>query len=119
MYRYNDLVKQLLNKDFKNLNFTVYNFIDGNGYVKEMSVIRNEKLDIEDFSFIVFDVPTEQRSEIKSNNYDTIKKYNEFKYYVEKECQQTPQLCIFIMKELGVVIAVKPKLLDINTIDFK
>ncbi len=119
MSKYDELIEQLYDGSFRDMMFTVYNFIDNDGYVREMSAIRNEKMGIEDFSFMMFDIPASDKTAIKSNNRETIQKYNDFKYYIEKECQKILQIGIFVMKEFGVVIAVKPKHFDLSSINTK
>ena len=107
--RYDELLQQLYEKDFNDLRFTVYNFIENDGYVNEISAAHGQKYGIDDFGFIVFDIPDDDKKAIKSGNAVTIQRYKAFKYYIEKECQDIPNCAIFIMKELGVVIAVKLK----------
>lgn len=107
--RYGDLLQQLYDKDFNNLRFTVYNFIENDGYVNEISAAHGEKYGIDDFEFIVFDISDEDKKAIKCGNTVVIQKYKAFKYYIEKECQAIPNCAIFIMKEFGIVIAVKLK----------
>ena len=112
--RYDELLQQLYRKEFNNLRFTVYNFIDSDGYINEISAAHGEKYGIDDFEFIVFDISDEDKKAIKNGNAVTIQRYKAFKYYIEKECQTVPNCAIFIMKELGIVIAVKLKHYDIG-----
>lgn len=114
MGRFDNLLEQLYDKDFNNMRFTVYNFIDSDGYVNEISALKHERLGIEDFSFMVFDISDEDKHGIKSNDSEIIQKYKDFKHYIEKECQKMPQVAIFIMNELGIVVAVKLKHFDLG-----
>lgn len=114
MGRYDNLLQQLYDKEFSDLRFTVYNFIESDGYVDEISAINGKKYDIDDFGFIVFDIPEDDKKGIKCGNAVTIQKYRVFKHYIENECQNKPECAIFIMKELGIVIAVKLKSYNIN-----
>lgn len=107
--RYDELLEQLYSKDFSDLRFTVYNFIENDGYVNEISAAHGEKYGIDDFEFMVFDISDEDKKAIKSGNAVTIQRYRAFKHYIEEECQKIPNCGIFIMKELGIVIAVKLK----------
>lgn len=107
--RYDELLKQLYEKDFVNLRFTVFNFIDSDGYVDEISALNKAHYGIDDFEFIVFDIPQEDKKAIKNGNALVIQRYKAFKHYIEKECQEVPNCAIFIMKDLGIVIAVKLK----------
>lgn len=112
--KYDELIDQLYNRDFNNMRFSVYNFIDDDGYVNEISALKGEKYGIEDFSFMVFEISDEDKKSIKSGDSAILQKYKDFKHYIEKECQKIPQLGIFIMKDLGVVVAVKLKLFDLG-----
>ena len=114
MGRYDTLLQQLYEKDFNELRFTVYNFIENDGYVNEISAIHKLKYGIDDFEFIVFDIPEDDRNAIKHGNALVIQRYRVFKQYIEKECQEVPNCAIFIMKELGLVIAVKLKTFNIR-----
>jgi hypothetical protein len=69
---------------------------------------------MDSFEFIVFDIPVEDRNEIKEGNAAVIQKYKDFKHIIENEKQKVPNCAIFIMKELGIVIAVKLKFFNIH-----
>ena len=112
--KYDELIRQLYERDFSDMRFSVFNFIDEDGYVNEISALDNEKYGIEDFSFMIFDISDNDKNKIKLSDAATLMKYKEFKYYVEKECQKKPKLSIFIMKDIGVVIAVKLKTYDLS-----
>lgn len=115
--RYNSLLKQIVDNEYSPLKYTVFNFIDNDGYVSEISALNNKKYDIDGFEFMVFDIPEEHRSDIKSGNAVTIQKYRVFKQYVEKDCQKIPNCSVFILKDLGIVICVKVKEYDVKTFE--
>lgn len=117
--RYDTLLSQLYNKHYVDLKFTVYNFIENDGYVNEISAVHNQKYDIDDFEFIVFDLPEDDSKAIKNSNAFVIQKYRTFKHYIEKECQTIPNCSIFILKDLGIVVAVKLKTFDIKQLEEK
>lgn len=109
MGRYDSLLRQLYDKEFVDLRFTVYNYIESDGYVNEISAAHGKKYDIDDFEFIVFDLSDEERKAIRLGNALVIQKYRAFKHYIENECQEVPNCGIFIMRDLGIVVAVKLK----------
>lgn len=117
MKNYNKMFAQLHNKHFVNLKFTVYNFIENDGFVNEISALHNKKYDIGDFEFFMFDIPEDDKKAIKSGNAFVIQKYRTFKHYIENECQTVPDCSIFIMKEFGIVIAVKLKEFNIKKLE--
>ena len=114
--RYDELLRQLYEKDFVNLRYTVFNFIDSDGYVNEISALNKAHYGIDDFEFMVFDISDEDKKAIKNGNAFIIQKYRTFKHYIEKECQEVPNCAIFIMKDLGIVIAVKLKYYNLGKI---
>lgn len=115
--RYEYLTRQFHEKEFGNMRFSVFNHIEDDGYVTEISALDNEEYGIDDFSFMVLDIPEEDRGKIRASDAATIAKYREFKRYVEKECQERPRLAVFIMKDVGVVVAVKLKTYNLE--DFR
>lgn len=112
---YDELFKQFKEKEFRPLRFTVYNFIENDGYVSEISMLKGKRLDIEDFEYFAFDIPDEDKNGIKCGNNSIIQKYSSFSYYVER-CQKIPECMVFVMKDLGIVIAVKLKDFDIDNL---
>lgn len=113
---YKELFEQLKNREFRPLRFTVYNFIENDGYVAEISGLKGKKLGIDDFEYLAFDIPDEDKCGIKANNSSVIQKYNSFSYYIEHLCQKSPECMVFVMKDLGIVFAVKTNDFDINNL---
>ena len=70
------------------------------------SILYNKSLDIDN----------EDKVGIRSENTNVINKYYMFSYYVEHTCQTIPECMVFVMKDLGVVICVKLKNFDVNTL---
>lgn len=116
MNNYEDLLWQLHGKKFNPMNFTVYNFIEDDGYVKELSALKHETFTMDDFEFMILSIPDDDKKGIKIKNRSILQHYIDFKYYIEKECQDIPQCGIFIMKDLGIIVAVKLKSYNIATI---
>ena len=65
--RYDELLRQLYEKDFVNLRYTVFNFIDSDGYVNEISALNKAHYGIDDFEFIVFDISDEDKKDVIDN----------------------------------------------------
>ena len=113
---YAGLLKQIKEKEYKPLRFTIYNFIENDGYVAELSGLKGKRFDIDDFEYISLDIDNEDKVGIRSDNTSIINKYYMFSYYVEHTCQEIPECMVFVMKDLGVVICVKLKDFDIKTL---
>lgn len=110
---YNELIEQLLNGNYKRANFTVYNFIENDGYVNELSAVIKYKFEKDDFEYLIFNIGDDKKL-IKKNDTEVINKYKSFKAYIEKDCQDIVKVGIFIMEDIGVVFAVKPFMYDIS-----
>jgi len=113
---YADLLKQIKEKEFKPLRFTIYNFIENDGYVAEISCLKGKRLGMDDFEYISFDLNDDDKTAIRAENDSVINKYNMFSYYIEHNCQKIPECMVFVMKDLGVVICVKLKDFDVKTL---
>lgn len=111
---YVDLLKQIKEKEYKPLRFTIYNYIEDDGYVSEISALKGKKYEIEDFEYVSLDIPEADKIAIKSENTNVLNRYYSFSYYVEHTCQTLPECMVFVMKDLGIVFAVKPKNFDVN-----
>lgn len=108
------LIKQILEKPFNRMLYTVYNFVVDEGYVNQL-VRQGIDADIDDLEFIKFDICEEEKENIKKGKCD---KFKSFRTYIEQEIQGgKPVLCIFIMKDYGAVVAVKPKNYDFRNIE--
>ena len=111
---FKDLIEQLRTHPFRRMLFTIYSYIEDDGYISTVA----KDCGVDDLEFIKFDIGDESKSIAEGDRF-VIAKYKAFKRYVEKTCQTVPNLSIFILKDLGLVVAVKPKNFDINTITFK
>lgn len=110
-----NLLEQLFTKPFRNLLFTVYNHIEDDGFVIEASNQDKENYGMDDFEFMKFDVSDDEKKAIKNKKSDIMHILNDFKYEVERERQPLFAHCrIYIMKDLGSVIAVKTKNFDVS-----
>ena len=110
----NELMEQLFTNPFKKMLFTPYNLIEDEGFVIEASNNDKESYGMEDFEYLQFKIDTEDKKAIKANKKDILNVFNDLKYEVEKQKQKPFAYCrIYIMKDLGSVIAVKLKSFDI------
>lgn len=113
---YAGLLDQLKKKEFGQLRFTIYNFIENEGYIAELSGHNGRKYDIDDLEYVAFDIPDEDKNAIRSENRDVISRYNSFGHYIDGLCKGFSECGIFVMKELGIVFAVKPIGFDVEKI---
>lgn len=109
----NNLKEQLFKGLFKDMLFSIYNKIDDDGFVKEISAIDNKNYGIDDFHYLYFIIQQETKDAIKfggiKNRINGM--LNNFKYYVEHELQkgEYAHCRIYILKDYGSLIAVKPR----------
>lgn len=111
----NELMEQLLNNPFKKMLFTTYNLIEDEGFVIEASNQDKKSYDMDDFEYCQFTLDVDDKKAIKAKKADILNVFNDFKYEVEKVLQPKFAYCrIYVMKDIGVVIAVKVKNFDIK-----
>ena len=106
-----DLLRQLYEKPFRKILFGIYNAIDDDGIVREISAIDNTEYGIDDFQFLNFDISDDARLAIKNNTYNSINRImDDFKYYVENKLQEnvSAHCRIYKLREYGALVAVKP-----------
>lgn len=111
----NELMEQLLNNPFKKMLFATYNLIEDEGFVIEVSNQDKKSYDMDDFEYCQFALDVDDKKAIKAKKVDILNVFNDFKYEVEKILQPKFAYCrIYVMKDIGVVIAVKVKNFDIK-----
>lgn len=116
-FSHDDLLSQLREMPFGRTPFTVYNFADDDGWVKELSVLNKVSVyDFDDLETLRLIIPDEDCESLKMNRRSVLDFYNGFKRLVEKEMQSTPNVAIFIIRDIGSVFAVKPKGYDVEKI---
>ena len=106
--KYTELTEQVLNKEYKTINFAIYNHIDDDGWLKELSAHNGVDYGIDDLEYTLLTISDEDKSGIKNNLSPVIQKYKLFKRYVEHELQDFHNIGVFIMNEYGCVVVVKP-----------
>lgn len=107
----NDLLKQLYEKPFRKMIFGIYNIIDDDGFVKEISSVDKKQYCIDDFHFLNFDISDDARIVIKNGTNNKISEvFDSFKHYVENKLQTgiSAHCRIYKLKEYGALVAVKP-----------
>ena len=109
-----ELYKQLFENQSRELLFTVFNLIEDDGFVIEANNQDKTQYDMDDFDFIKFDISDDDKKAIKCKKSDVLNVLNDFKYEIERVKQKSFPYCrIYVMKDLGSVIAVKLKLFDV------
>lgn len=108
---FNELLEQLYNSPYKEISFSIFNFIENDGFIDELYCINKTKYGLDDFEFIKFKIDDKQRNGIKYSKREHTRFFKAFKEYVEKELQLDviPKLRIYLIKESGSLIAVKLK----------
>ena len=103
------LIEQLKHADYKRVTFGIFNFIDSEGFVDEVSSCDKTKYDIEDFCYYKFNLSDKEKNGIKYSKKEIIHFFKEFKSYIENSVQKNniPKIRIYIIKESGSLIAVK------------
>lgn len=116
-FTHDDLLSQLKEMPFGRTPFTVYNFADEDGWVTELSALNKVCVyDFDDLETLKFVIPADDVEYLKMNRRSTVDFYNKFKKRVENELQTTPNVAVFVIKDVGGVFAVKPKEYDITQI---
>lgn len=108
---FNELLEQLYNNPYKKITFSIYNFIENDGFIDELFCCNKTKYGLDDFEYIKFTIDDKQKNGIKYSKKEYTRFFKAFKEYVEKEIQHDviPNLRIYLIKESGSLIAVKLK----------
>lgn len=110
MDKIDNLLQQLYYKEYRSISFSIFNFIEEDGFITELYAVTKTQYDIDDFEFIKFDITDDLRSGIKYSKKDYIHFAYDFKNYVENELQKdVVKLKIYPIKQSGSLIAVKLK----------
>ena len=104
------LITQIKDKGFKPINFSMYNFMDDCGFIAELEAVHKQKLTINDFESIVFELPLNEKNGIIHHIKSVSQKYIDLKKYVEETIQEDknkPKAMVFIKRDNGSVFLVK------------
>lgn len=114
-----ELLKQIIAKGFKESSYSVYNFIEDDGFISELKVNFGKRYFPEDFEYIVFDLDVKDKNGIIYSMSKVMKKFIELKKFVEFESQDDKgktKARLYIKKDKGNVFIVKLKEFDLMEI---
>lgn len=106
---FNELLEQIYSSPYKKVTFSIFNFIENDGFIDELFCADKTRYGIDDFEYIKFSIDDKQKSGIKYSKREYTRYFKAFKEYVEKDLQETAisRLRIYLIKESGSLIAVR------------
>lgn len=114
MVDFDDLLKQLKSSEFRPASFSIFNFIENDGFLTELYATEKIKYDIDDFEYLKFTVSDEIKNGIKYSKKDVLKEVQSFKEYIEKDLQKDVKKAkVYPIKVSGSLIIVKLKNFDL------
>lgn len=116
MEKYVDLLKQINSVPFKNVTFSIFNYIDNEGFVDEVCGANKEKYGIDDFEYLKLVISEKEKNGIKFSNKEIVSNFKNFKSYIENDLQEDsiPKMRVFLIKESGSLIVVRLKNFNIK-----
>lgn len=116
MEKYVDLLKQINSVPFKNVTFSIFNYIDNEGFVDELCGANKEKYGIDDFEYLKLLISEKEKNGIKFSNKEIVSNFKNFKSYIENDLQEDsiPKMRVFLIKESGSLIVVRLKNFNIK-----
>lgn len=112
----NKLLEQIQNGEYRDLYFTTYNFLDENNWLLEQKSINGFDYDIDDLSFIKLNLGDNIENEVKFSDVLLNRQLSRLKDIVVSSTEN--RMGLFVMKDIGVLMAVKPKNYDISNVKF-
>lgn len=116
----NDLVSNLLeqikNGEYRDLYFTTYNFLEENNWLLEQKTLNGKDYDIDDLSFIKLELPVIDSVSLDVNDALVRKCVEELRKILIKASHN--RMGLFIMKDINVIMVVKPKNFDVFMLNF-
>jgi hypothetical protein len=103
MNNYEDLINQIKVRQFKNMSFSLYNYIsEESGYFHQL---KNKGVDctIDDMQSLLIELTKEEKEQIKKGQ---IERYLAFKEHIESN---NNKVGVFILKQYGAIYVAKPK----------
>ena len=116
MENFEYILEQIKNNDYRSLMFTIYNFVDESGWLIEHKPKDGGTYDIDDLCYAKINFE-EDNEESRLFTRTDLMKIGELKHIVERETNGNVGL--FVMKDIGHLIAVKPNDYDVTQIEFK
>lgn len=106
------LLKQVMDKDFKKSNFTVYSILDEDGFISELHGMFNVNYSIDDFEYIMLDLSIKEKNAILYRMTFMMDKLRDLRHLIEKEIQDNPlkpKARVYVDKEKCFVFVAKLK----------
>lgn len=109
-------LKQILDKEFKNCNYTIYNKLQGDGIIREMQNNFGKVFWVEDFEYLFIDFEDSEKVGIKYRNPNMMKPLNRLKSFIDITAQDDhtkPKAFFMIDKNNPSAYVVKLKGFDL------
>lgn len=105
------IIKQIKDNDgYKEIPFSIYGFIEDDGFVAELDAFFNEKTDKSDYIYKLIDLDEKDKKNILIRNKNSIKKILTIKQQIENiSDNKTSMIKVYLKKDKGVVFIVKYK----------
>ena len=110
------LIDQIKEKGFKEMKFSIFNYMDDKGYIVEMEGIFKQKFGIEDFEFMAFDLDISEKNGLKYRTHEVLKRFYALQELIEIKIQENKEKTkakVFILKDEGQVFIVKMASFDL------
>ena len=105
-----NFMEQLRNGDFRPASFSVFNFIDNDGFLTELYAIDKVNYDIDDFEYLNFSLTDDIKNGIKHGKKTIMKDITDFKKKVDDMLPDNEKkIKVYPIKYSGSLIAVKLK----------
>ena len=98
---YKKMYDDVLSGEFKPVNFSIYNFIEEDGWVKELNSEYDDVYGIEDFEYVTINLTNEEKSLLLNNDGQVMSKYRGFKSFVELITRPVNLLSIYGLTKTG------------------
>lgn len=111
-----ELTNQIINNGFKPSLFSIYNYIEDEGFILELKRNFGINLGVEDFEYILLNISEKDRNGIMYRMRVILSKFEELKGFIECDCQENknkPKAKVYVNKDEGVVFVVKVKGFDL------
>lgn len=106
-----DLLEQYFDNRYRDMLFSVYNYLDECDYVAECSASDGKEYGFDDFEFIKFNIEKDESTVIKSEKRGFMfTAHMRAKYDIENLMENKGRHCAFMtLKDFGMLIAVRLK----------
>lgn len=107
-----ELIDQIINSGFKPSLFSIYNYIEDDGFILELKRNFGINFGIDDFEYILLNISEKDRNGVRYRMKSILSKFEELKDFVEIDCQENktkPKSKVYINKDGGFVFVIKLK----------